>query len=78
MLVYGLVRLRKHHVGGDVTDWHQTAVGPEVVVLRVVSRVGGVMQWLGRGREVPAGFPSCQGTKVTAGVNKECHAVAKE
>lgn len=68
MLVHRLVRLRKHHLGGDVTDWHQAErlaeVGPEVVVVRVANRVGGVVRWLGRGSEVPADLASCQGVKV--------------
>lgn len=67
MLVYGLVRLRKRRLGGDVTDWCQTeqlaGLGPELVVLLVADRVGGVMRRLGSGRVVPAGAPSCRGSR---------------
>lgn len=74
MLVYGLIRLRKGHLGGDVTEWYQAerlaGVRPEVVVLVVADRVGGVIKQLGRGWVVPTDSTSCQGTKAMVGVNK--------
>lgn len=74
MLVYRLIGLRKGHLRGGVTDWHQverlTGVGPQVVVLLVADRVGGVMERLGRGRVVSADLPSCRGMKAVVGVNK--------
>lgn len=49
VLVHGLMRLRKRHRGGDVTDWYKVVrlagVGPAVVVQRVAGRVGGVLPW---------------------------------
>lgn len=49
MLVHGLMRLRKRHRGGDVTDWYKVVrlagVGPAVVVQGVAGRVGGVLPW---------------------------------